>query len=163
MNFFAIGLPSFIIALKNANTDKLRNFSKELFSFVMISAAVIIAAAFIGQLITKRYTGYTREDLQMVMLSIIIVITAANFLSIVVRKGEQNIKLYIMYAIGLVGLYSLLTLTQWDFGLIRWIKIFYEVSHLQYRYWDTAIVISVLSSLILFAVQKFREKYIKTH
>jgi cation-transporting ATPase E len=159
MNFFAIGLPSFIIALKNANVNKLKNFSKELFTFVMISAAIIITAAFIGQLITKRYTAHTQEDVQMVMLSIIIVITAANFLSIVILKGEKNMRLYILYAAGLVGLYSLLALTQWDFSLIKWIKIFYEVSHLEFRYWDTAIIISAISAVLLFVIQYKRQKF----
>jgi len=160
INFFSIGLPSFIIALRNANTSKLKNFAKELFTFVMISAAIIIGASFIGQLITKRYTGYTSEDIQMVMLSIIIIITAANFLSVVIHKGEKNLRLYILYALGLVGLYSFLAVTQMDFILIRWIKTFYEISYLQYKYWDTALVIAVISAVILFTVQKIREKYI---
>jgi len=159
MNFFAIGLPSFIIALKNANTNKLKNFSKELFTFVMISAVIIITAAFAGQLIAKGYTGHTQSDIQMVMLSIIIFITAANFLSIVIHKGEKNIRLYVLYALGLVGLYSFLALTGWDFALIRWIKTFYEVSHLEYRYWDTAILTGLLGAAVLFAVQKLREKF----
>lgn len=160
INFFSIGLPSFIIALKNANTNKLRNFSKELFTFVMISAALIITAAFLGQLITQRYTGHTNEDIQMVMLSIIIIITAANFLSVVIHKGEKNLRLYLLYALGLVGLYSYLAVTQMDFALIRWIKTFYEVSHLEHRYWDTAIVTGLIGAVVLFTLQKIREKYL---
>jgi len=160
INIFSIGLPSLIIALKNTNTEKNRNFIKDLFSFVLISALFITIASYIGQYITKRYTGYSQEDIQMVMLSIMIFITAANFLSVVIKKGVKHLKLYILYAIGVIGLYSFFAVTQIDFVLIRWIKTFYEISYLQYRYWDTAIVISIISAVLLYVVQKIRERII---
>ena len=158
INIFSIGLPSLIIALKNTNTEKTVNFIKDLFSFVIISALFVTVAAYIGQYIINRYSGQTSEDIQMVMLTIMIFITVANFLSVVIRKGEKNLKLYLLYAIGLIGLYSFFAVTQIDFVLIRLIKTFYEISYLQYRYWDTAIVISVIGAVVLYTVQKFRER-----
>jgi cation-transporting P-type ATPase E len=163
INIFSIGLPSFIIALRNTNVSKLKNFSKDLFSFVMISAGIVVAASYIGQIITERYTGHTPEDIQMVMLSIMIIITSVNFLAVVAHKNEKNMRLYILYAAGLIILYSFLAVTQIDFALVRWIKTFYEISYLPYRYWDTAIVISVISAAVLFVAQKLREKYIRSH
>ena len=160
INIFSIGLPSFIIALKNSNVSRLKDFSKELFSFVLISAGIIVAAAYIGQMFTERHSGFTPEDIQMVMLSIMIIITSVNFLSVVGHKNEKNMRLYILYAIGLVGLYSFLSLTQIQFILIHWIKSFYEITYLQTRYWDTAFIISVISAALLFVAQKIREKVI---
>lgn len=163
INIFSIGLPSFIIALRNSNVSKLKNFSKELFTFVIISAAIIVGASYIGQIITERYTGFTAEDIQMVMLSIMIIITSVNFLAVVAHKNEKNIRLYIIYAVGLVILYSLLATTQSQFVLVHWIKTFYEISYLPYKYWDTALVIAGVSGLVLFVVQEIREKYISSH
>jgi hypothetical protein len=102
--------------------------------------------------------GYTKEDVQMVMLSVTIFITTANFLSVVIRKGEKNLRQYLLYAFMLVCLYSFLSVTKIDFILLRWIKTFYEITYLQYRYWDTTIIISIISAIVLFAVQKLREK-----
>lgn len=163
INIFSIGLPSFIIALRNTNVSKLKNFSKELFTFVMISAAIIVGASYIGQSFTEKITGFTAEDIQMVMLSIMIIITSVNFLAVVVHKNEKNLKLYVVYAAALVFLYSFLAVTQMDFVLIRWIKTFYEISFLQGRYWGTVVVIAGISGVLLFALQKLREKYIKSH
>ncbi len=160
INIFSIGLPSFIIALRNSNVSKLTNFTKELFSFVVISAAIIVGASYIGQYYTEKISGYTAEDIQMVMLSVMIFITSINFLSVVVHKNEKNMRLYILYAIGLVTLYSFLALTESRFILISWIKTFYEISFLQNQYLGLTAAIAVISGVILFALQIFRGKFI---
>lgn len=162
INIFSIGLPSFIIALRNSNVSKLRNFSRDLFSFVLISAGIIVAASYVGQYYTEKVPFFSSEDIQMVMLSVIIMITSVNFLAVVIHKYEKNLRLYLLYAIGLVGLYSFLAVTQNDFILIHWIKSFYEISYLKDVYWKQALIISVISAGLLFIVQKFREKYLKT-
>jgi len=160
INIFSIGLPSFIIALRNTNTAKTLNFMKDLFSFVTISALIITISSYLGLFTVKQYTGHTQEDIQMVMLSIMIIITAANFLSVVIHKGERNLKLYLFYAVALVALYSFFAVTQIDFVLIRWIKTFYEITYLEVRYWDTAVIIGVFSAVILYVLQKFRGRLI---
>ncbi len=153
INIFSIGLPSFIIALRNSNVSKLKNFTKELFSFVMISA---------GQYYTEKFAGFTPEDIQMVMLSIMIIITSVNFLSVVAHKYEKNMKLYILYAIGLIGLYSFLAATKSGFILIHWIKTFYEISFLDGRYWGITLAIAGISAAFLFIMQKVRERFVNT-
>ncbi|MBL8015744.1 MAG: HAD-IC family P-type ATPase [Ignavibacteria bacterium] len=162
INIFSIGLPSFIIALRNSNVSKLKNFTKELFSFVMISAAILVGASYLGQYYTEKVAGFTPEDIQMVMLSIMIIITSANFLAVVAHKNEKNMKLYILYAIGLVGLYSFLAATGSGFVLIRWIKTFYEISFLDGRYWGITLAIAGISAAFLMILQKIRERFINT-
>ena len=162
INIFSIGLPSFIIALRNSNVSKLKNFTKELFSFVMISAAILVGASYLGQYYTEKFAGFTPEDIQMVMLSIMIIITSVNFLSVVAHKYEKNMKLYILYAIGLIGLYSFLAATKSGFILIHWIKTFYEISFLDGRYWGITLAIAGISAAFLFIMQKVRERFVNT-
>ncbi|MFI5211445.1 MAG: HAD-IC family P-type ATPase [Ignavibacteria bacterium] len=162
INIFSIGLPAFIIALRNTNVSKLRDFSRDLFSFVLISAGIIVGASYIGQYYTEKVPFYSPEDIQMVMLSIIIMITSVNFLAVVIHKYEKNLRLYLLYALGLVGLYSFLAVTQNDFILIRWIKSFYEISFLKSVYWKSTLIISIISAGLLFVIQKTREKYLNT-
>jgi len=161
INVFSIGLPSFIIALRNSNVSKLTNFSKDLFSFVLISAAILVGASYIGQYYTEKFSGFTPEDIQMVMLSVMIFITSVNFLCVVAHKNEKNMKLYVLYAIGLVALYSFLSLTQSQFILISWIKTFYEISFLEHRYLGITATIALISGAALFVLQLIRAKLIK--
>jgi len=161
INIFSIGLPSFIIALKNVNVSKLKNFSKELFSFVIISAAIIVGASYIGELYIIKIPGASFDDIQMAMLSIMIIITASNFLAVTIHKGEKNIRLYMFYASGLVLLYSFLAITNIDFVIIRWIKLFYEISYLKSEYWAIVVMISLISSAALILIQMLRQKYLR--
>jgi hypothetical protein len=127
----------------------------------MISAAIIVAASYIGQIVTEGYTGYTNEDIQMVMLSVMIIITTANFLSIVVRKGDPNLRLFLLYAAGLVTLYSFLAVTRLDNVIVRGIKTFYEISYLKDTYWGITALIAVISAGLLYTIQKYRAGYIQ--
>jgi len=163
INIFSIGLPSFIIALRNSNVSKLTNFSKDLFSFVLISAGILVGASYIGQFYTEKFSGFTPEDIQMVMLSVMIFITSVNFLSVVMHKNEKNMKLYVLYALGLVALYSFLSLTQSQFILISWIKTFYEISFLEHRYIGITAAISLISGAALFIMQFIRGKFINQY
>ncbi len=160
INLFSIGLPSFIIALRNSNVSRLTNFSKELFSFVIISAGIIVGASYLGQFYVEKFSMFTADDIQMVMLSVMIFITSVNFLAVVIHKNEKNLRLYILYAIGLVSLYSLLALTESQFVLIRWIKTFYEISILQNKFLSTTAFIALASGGLLFLLQKIREKLV---
>jgi cation-transporting ATPase E len=160
INIFSIGLPSFIIALRNSNVSKMTVFMKELFSFVMISAAIIVAAAYMGQYFTEKFPVHTAEDIQMVMLSVMIIITSVNFLLVVIHKNETNMRLYVLYAIGLVSLYSFLSLTQSDFFIIYYIKLFYEISFLEHKYLGLTAAIASISGLLLVLLQYIRKKII---
>ncbi|HFS5637808.1 TPA: HAD-IC family P-type ATPase [Legionella pneumophila] len=161
INIFSIGLPSFIIALKNSNISQLKNFTTELFSFVMISSLLIAVASYVGQYVTEQYTRYTLEDLQMVMLSIMVILTTVNFLAVTAHKKEKNLKLYVLYAFGLIALYSLLALYDINFILVKWIKIFYEISYLDQKYWLITFAISLFFSIAIIMSQLLRKKILK--
>jgi cation-transporting ATPase E len=161
INIFSIGLPSFIIALKNSNINQLKNFTMELFSFVILSALLIAVASYIGQYFTEQYVGYKMQDLQMVMLSIMVIVTTANFLAVIIHKKESSLKFYILYAFALITLYSLLAFTDINSILVKWIKIFYEISYLDRKYWLITFSISLCFSIAIIVTQLLRKKILK--
>lgn len=160
INIFSIALPAFIIALKNSNISKVTNFTTETISFVLISASIVTIASYVGQITMESYyPGYTEEQLQMVMLSIIIIITTANFLSVTLHKGEKNLRFYLCYTFGLISLYAFLAITRLDITVINWMKIFYEISYLSSEYWLLVILIGFISAGLLFILQIFRSYF----
>jgi cation-transporting ATPase E len=160
INIFTIALPSFFIALRNNNTGKTLNFTRDLYTFVAVSALFMIGAGYIGEYLTKKYYGINEADLQMVWLSIVIITSVANFFAVALHKGEKNIKIYLLYGIGLLSIYTFLATSRIDFFLLKWLKIFYEIEYLDSRYWAIVAMIGVASATLLFFAQKLREKLI---
>jgi len=81
----------------------------------------------------------------------------------VVKKGEKNILLYLLYAFLLLLLYVFLVTTKSDLVLFKILKEFYEIHYLKPEYWLGVIIISITSSLLLFLLQKLREKLLFNH
>jgi cation-transporting ATPase E len=158
INLFSIGLPSFIIALKNSNVSKAKKFMDDLISFVIISSGVIIGAAVLGQYLAEKYFTINQTDLQMVMMSIMIMTTSANYLSVALHKGEKNVKIYLLYGLLIVLLFIFFAVTNIDFVVFNFIKIFYEITPLKTEYWGLVAVISIIGSALLYLLQQLREK-----
>ncbi len=163
INLFSIGLPAFIIAFKNANVSKVKQFTEDLLSFVILSAVLIVGAASAGEYFAKKYFIISRTELQMVMMSIMIITTCANYLSIVLRKGEKNIKTYLFYGLLIVVLFIFFAVTNIDFRPFYIIKKFYEIKALKPEYWGLVAAISGIGSVLLFFIQKLREKVFVTN
>jgi cation-transporting ATPase E len=157
INLFSITLPAIVIALKNANVNKSKKFMLDLLSFVSISALIIVGASVIGEYLTKKYYSYSNSDLQMIMMSIMVMITTANYLSVALHKGEKNIKMYLFYGLLIIGLYVFFAVTNIDFSVINFIKTFYEITYVKPIYWLMAAMISTISAVILFVVQIIRK------
>lgn len=160
INIFTIALPSFFIALRNNNVGKTLNFSRDLYSFVAISAFFMFGAGYVGEYVTTKYYGINEADLQMVWLSLIIITSVANFFAIALHKGETNVRIYLLYGIGILAIYTFLATSQINFFLLNWLKLFYEINYLDSRYWSIVAFIGVASATLLFFVQKLREKII---
>lgn len=158
INLFSIGLPSFIIALKNSNVSKAKKFMDDLISFVIISSGVIIGAAIMGQYLAEKYFTINQTDLQMVMMSIMIMTTSANYLSVALHKGEKNIRTYLLYGLLIVVLFIFFAVTNIDFVVFNFIKIFYEITPLKAEYWGLVAVISIIGSALLYLLQQVRER-----
>lgn len=160
INIFTIALPSFFIALRNNNVSKTLNFSKDLYSFVVISAIFMFGAGYIGEYVTTRYYGINETDRQMVWLSIVIFTSIANFFAVALHKGETNIRIYLLYGLGILAVYTFLATSQINFFLLNWLKIFYEINYLDSRYWGIVAFVGLASATLLFLAQKLREKLI---
>ena len=127
INIFAIGLPAFILTLKNNNTAKCKYFSKDVFSFVIISSLVIISAGYAGQYLATIFYAPVRRDLELIMISIMIFISISNFIIVAIESGGNKLLFYV-YGLILLLLYFLLSIIPVSIPYLRFIKIFYEIT-----------------------------------
>ncbi|MDT5123893.1 MAG: cation-transporting P-type ATPase [Acidobacteriota bacterium] len=175
INIFAIALPSFVIALRNNNVNKTKNFTADLFSFVILSSLFITAAGLAGEhftpmfyqinksdspMVIARWLKY-KGDLEMVMLSIMIITSIASFFAVALHKGATNLRIYLLYGIGILAGYIFLATIKIDFFLLNWLRKLYEIEYLDSRYWGVVAIISLASAILLFIVQKLRERIIE--
>lgn len=160
INIFTIALPSFFIALRNNNTGKTLNFTRDLYSFVVLSALFMIGAGYVGEYVTTKYYAINKDDLQMVWLSIVVITSMANFFAVALHKGEKNVPIYLLYGVGILAIYTFLATSQLKFFLLGWLKLFYEIDYLDSRYWAIVAMIGLASATLLFFAQKLRERII---
>ncbi|MBA3706126.1 MAG: HAD-IC family P-type ATPase [Bacteroidetes bacterium] len=163
INIFGIGLPAFMITLKNMDVSKTKNFMKDLISFVLISALIIVAAGYTGIYLVEKYYTVSEKEIQMVMLTIIIITNIANYFSIVINKDDNNKLIYLLYGFMILIVYIFLAATNIDFWIINLIKKFYEIDFVRKELWMIIMIVSIVSSLILFAAQKLRAKIINKY
>jgi cation-transporting P-type ATPase E len=160
INIFTIVFPAFFIALRNNNASKNLHFTRDLYSFVVVSALFMAGAAYLGEYVTRRYYGLGGEDLQMAMLSIMVITSVANFFAVALHKGEKNVRVYVLYGVGILAVYFALAASGSDFFLLRWLKIFYEINYLDFRYWPAVALVGMTSAVLLFIAQRLRERII---
>jgi len=160
INIFGIGLPAFMITLKNTNIERTKNFMKDLISFVLLSALIIVAAGYIGVYIVEKYHQVSEKDIQMVMLTIMIITNIANYFSIVLPKAEENKLTYLIYGFMLLIVYIFFAATSINTGVIYLIKQFYEIDFVRADLWPVIMTVSIVSSFILYLAQKYRDRKI---
>ncbi len=160
LNVFAIGMPSFLITLKNSNVEKTKFFLADLFSFVILSSLVIVSVGYLGKFIMQTMYGLQDdEQIKMVMIAIIIITAITNFLCIVLTRTEPNRPLYVLYGAVLITVFLFFSFVQFDSSFINVLTDFYEIKFLELVYLPPILMIGLASSLLLFFLQKIR-KYI---
>lgn len=159
LNVFAIGLPALIITMRNRNVRKCLNYIRDAFSYVITSSALILAGGYAGYYYTSRTFDASGSELEMVMMTIMIFVSVVNFLIVAIESKEKK-SIYIYYAVLLLGIYTFLATTGIPFAFIQLLKIFYEINRINPEHWSIIIMISVLTSMILFVLQKIREKLV---
>lgn len=159
LNVFAIGLPAFIITLRNKNVNKCLNFIKDTFSYVTVSSTIIIAGGYIGYYIVSRAANSVGSELDMVMVTIIIFISVMNFIIVALESREKNI-IYFLYGVLLLFIYIFLATTNIPLSFIYLLKIFYEIEHINPEHWWIIITVSSLGSVLLYVIQKIRLKIV---
>jgi len=161
INIFNIGLPAFIITLKNTNIEKTKNFLSDVISFVLLSALIIVAAGYTGIYFAEKYYSVSNMDLQMVMLTIIIITNFANYFAIMVKKNDQNNMTYLLYGLAILFVYIFFAASTFDTGIFTFIKSFYEIDYTNPVLWPLILTVSVTASVILFLMQKLRERILE--
>ena len=159
INIFIIGLPSFIIALKNSNTSKNKNFLPELFSFVSISALFIAGSAYLSMFIMEGYFPNASESqVQMVMLVTMIIVSISNFYSVTLLEKQDSKAFYLIYGLMILVIFLLISIIRTDFIIIKLIKEFYEIINLPFNVWIVTLSVSLICAIVLFTIQVFRKK-----
>ncbi|MBP9191311.1 MAG: HAD-IC family P-type ATPase [Ignavibacteria bacterium] len=160
INVFGIALPAFIITAKNTDTSRTVNFMKELITFVILSAFIIVAAGYTGIYFAEKYFVVNGKEIQMVMLTIMIITNIANYFSIVLPDAGKNALLYLLYGLGILLGYIFLAATGSDLLMINLVKEFYEIDYVRPDLWVLIMTVSIVSSFILYFAQKLRFNYI---
>lgn len=160
INVFSIGLPSMFIAFKNSNVSKTKKFLEDLFTFSALSALIIVVAGYLGLFYVDKHFAIGRKDLQMVMMSILIICTTSNLLAVALHKKEKETHLYWLYSAALICLYVFLATTKMDNLLLNLLREFYEITYLRGRFWVAVGVISFGSSICLLLLQKVRKRWL---
>ncbi len=160
INIFGILLPAFIITLKNTDTSATKNFMKDLFSFVFVSASIIVAAGYTGIFVIRQYHDISERDVQMVMLTIMIITNITNYFSIVLIKDNQDKLTYLISGFMILISYIFFAATDINNGIIHLIKGFYEINFVSPELWPVILIVSLVSSFVLFMAQKYRQKII---
>lgn len=164
INIFIIGLPAFTIALKNTNTDRNKNFLPELFSFVSISALLIVLASYATMFIAKSvFAEIAEAEVQMMMLVTMITVSIASFYAVTLLEKQKSKMFYFLYGLFILGIFLFLAFTEIDFVIFTWIKAFYEIINMPLNYWGLTLAISIAGALILFFAQVLRKNLINKY
>ena len=160
LNMFSIGLPAFIITLKNNNVSKCKNFVKDVFSFVLTSSLIMTLATVSSQYVFSRYTGLAKAELNMSLMTILIILAVVNFFIVASESGETK-RIYYYYGIFLIALFVFLAGFNIDWSVLNILRTFYEIIHLNFINWIYILAITVSFALMLGAAHKIRERYVK--
>ncbi|MBF0342971.1 MAG: HAD-IC family P-type ATPase [Nitrospirae bacterium] len=162
INIFAITLPSVMIALNNKNTAPYRRFTVDILSYVSLSAYIIVLSGYAGFFLTKRFHS-NHDNSEMVMLSIIVVASIANFLAVVIDRFDTSKIKHLIYSFFMLLVYFALVSVEVNNIVIREIKGFYEIMTLENNSWEIIMLVSLLTTVALITAQRLRGRLLKIH
>ena len=158
-NIFAIGMPAMLIAFTNTSSGKQKRFVLDLISFVAVSALVMVSCGYAGFYIaTRSNSGLARtsEVPAMVMVSIMVLTSVANFLVIISRPGQERKKTYVFFAAGMVLAYFAAVSLGGTSWVLRFLQRFYEISTIDAASWQVVGIACVVGSAVLYGAQRLR-------
>jgi cation-transporting ATPase E len=159
INIFAIGLPSIIISFKNRNTERSTNFLKDILTYVLMSSFIIVFCSYMSRYIVVYRLGSSIDAGAMVAISIVIILSISNFL-VVSKYTHQKQFTFYLYSFALLLLFVIVAVTDVNILLFRFIRKFYEIESFKIVYWITIIFVSILGSILLYQVNKLRDKFL---
>lgn len=138
-NVFAIGIPAMVIAFSNRNTARVRRFFVELISYVAVSALVMVVFGYLG-------------GSAMVMVSIMVMASIANFLIVAGRSAK-----YVAIAAAMIAIYALAVTVAGDGWLLRLLHAYYEITPLNAGEWRVVAMYGALAAAVLALAQWIRQ------
>ena len=151
-NLFAIGLPAMTIAFTNRNSARLPRFFVELISFVAVAALVTVVFG---------YLGLAASNDAMVMVSILVITSVANFLIVVVGRGREGQIRYMALALAMILVYVAGVSLTGDGWPLRLVRGYYEIALLDAAAWRTVAEYGVLGAVVLAVAQWARAKVVR--
>jgi cation-transporting ATPase E len=124
LNIFSIGLPAFIITLKNNNINKCKNFVKDVFSFVFISSTLMLIGSYLSQIVLSKIIDIPKPELDMALMTVLIILSVVNFFIVSSESGERK-NIYYIYGIFLIILFVFLAGINTDVYFINILRKFY--------------------------------------
>ena len=160
LNIFAIGAPAFIIATVNKNTKRIKNFFKEVISFVSVSALIIVLFSYAGVFLAHKFFPNDDTDIQLVILTIMILTTFANFYIVISGSDKKEKKIYFSYILIFSSLYILFTAVDADLSFLNFMKDFYDVDYINPELWTIIVPVCITAAFTLWRAHKIRVKII---
>lgn len=159
LNIFSIGLPAFIITLKNNNTHKCRNFVKDVFSFVLTSSTLMLVGTYFSQIFISKFVSIPKPELDMALMTVLIILSVINFFIVSSESGERK-NIYYIYGTFLIVLFVFLAGIKIDTYILNLLRTFYEIIHLNFKTWIVIFILTALISAILIITHRIRERMV---
>ena len=159
LNIFAIGLPSLLLTLKNDNISKCRIFTKDVFSFVVLSSIIINAGGYTAHYLAARVINSVHSEAHMVTMTVIILLSVINFIIVATETGQKK-GIFLIYGVVLITAFTAISMINKNFILIKFFRVFYEIQHLEDSQWWIIAGVTIIASLVLYFGHKVRERIV---
>jgi len=157
LNVFSIGLPAFIITMRNKNINKCKNFVSDVFTFVITASTFMLLSSYITQGVVSHFLDIPKEESEMAVMIILIILSVINFF-IVISESQEKKGFYYLYGIFLLILFFALSAINVDIYIINILRTFYEIIILDFKTWMFILVSTAILTAIYIFLQKSRSR-----
>jgi cation-transporting ATPase E len=149
MSILGIALPAYFIALVNLNTLPVRDFFKQLRTFVSLSTLMILSQTFAAFFIGSYIFRFTESVVVELMTGTLVIASIVNFLYAVYFDDAHNQKKYLMFGLGLILVYVTVASISPELFITKLITTFYEITPFNATEW-VAIALATIPFAIFF-------------
>ncbi len=155
LNVFSIGLPAFIITMRNKNINKCKNFVSDVFSFVITSSTFMLVSSYLTQWVISRFLDIPQKESDMSVMIVLIILSVINFFIVISESGEKK-GFYYLYGFFLLTLFFFLSAINIDLYILNILRTFYEILFLDFNTWIIIIAVTGILAAIMIVLQNIR-------
>ncbi len=159
ISMLGIGLPAYFIALKNANDRIPTSFFRQLLWFIVVSTPIILGLAYLSSYLATGVFDLSQIQALNIMMAVLVILTASNFLCTVIYDDPENIKPYIGFAVLIVGIYVLVSSVKIDFFILTAITAFYEMPFISLTEWAVVALLCIPGIAFLLTLHYVRHLF----